>query len=396
MQNVGGLGKRTAGEAFTGRKAEREYLTARQRETVAKYAEAGDFEAVAEYWHSISPDLNAKAAKEAETKQAAFGKEHPLLSMPTQLAAGMAGAVPSTLETVAGNLQNVMTGEYRDLDPNSPAYALTAASSAQARGAEERLQNHLLLSMMRGGTVSAAQNMLLLALGGGTAAGQGAVNTVLGGMALSSAGQSGYEAAKEGKSAGNALTNALVSAAIETGTEQLGMERWFKVLNEFDPKFVGRSLRQMARQLPAQMLTEGMEEVLGNELEQTWDMLSEGDRSEYAKRIQTLEAAGMSRDEAAKEAGLELHILRDAKAFAEAAFSTLLMDGVPASVSAFQERRTFAATGKDIRVNGGERAVNQTIQKGLVFAPIPRRIRRRRNSKTKRPSLTKNWGDCLS
>ena len=143
------------------------------------------------------------------------------------------------------------------------------------------------------------------------------------------------------------------------------MERWFKVLNEFDPKFVGNSLRQMARQLPAQMIAEGMEEVLGNELNQAWDMLSEGDRSEYAKRIRTLEASGMTRDAAATEAAFELHVLRDAKAFAEAAFSVLLMDGAPASLSALQERSSFKAIGRDIRANGNERAVNAVIDKGL-------------------------------
>ena len=37
----------TVGEALSGRRAAYEYLTPRQRETVAKYAEAGDFEAVA-------------------------------------------------------------------------------------------------------------------------------------------------------------------------------------------------------------------------------------------------------------------------------------------------------------------------------------------------------------
>ncbi|MBQ6987449.1 MAG: hypothetical protein IJQ25_10745, partial [Oscillibacter sp.] len=365
VQNVGGWNRRTAAETLSGRKSEYDYLTDAQRKTIEQYAKAGDFEAVAEYYKALRPDLDAKAAAESEQKNEAFGKSHPFLSMGTQLASGMAGALPSTLETVAGNLRNVATGEYRDIDPNAPAYALTAASSAQARGAEEAIQNPL-LSVLRGGAVSAAQNLLLMWLGGGPAAGQQAANTVLGGMALSSAGQSSYEALKEGKSAGNALTNALVSAAIETGTEQLGMERWFKVLNEFDPKFIGRSFRQMARQLPSQMIVEGMEEVLGNELEQTWDMLSEGDRSEYANRIRTLQESGLSRADAASEAALELHVLRDAKAFAEAAFSVLLMDGVPASVSAFRENRTFAAVGKDIRANGGER---ETIQKGLLFDP---------------------------
>ena len=292
---------------------------------------------------------------------------------------GMAGAIPSVAKVVGGNIANAVSGQYRDIDPNSPEFALTAASSAQARGAEDAIQSMTpetnpnlyaakpLLSIMRGGTVSAAQNLLFMALGGGPAAGRAAMNTVLGGMALSSAGQTGYETLKEGGSAGKALADAVVSAAIETGTEEIGMERWFKVLNEFDPKLVGNSLRQMVRQLPAQMFTEGLEEIAGNELEQAWDMLSEGDRSEYANRIRTLEADGMSRADAAREAAFELHALRDIRAFEEAAFSTLLMDGVPATVSSFREGKTFAAVGQDIRANGGERAAKATIQKGLAF-----------------------------
>ena len=367
VQNVSGWNKRTAGEALSGRKSEYDYLTNRQRDTITLYAKAGDFQAVADYYNALLPDLRAKATAESEEQHETFGKEHPILSMGTQFASGMAGAIPSVMETVAGNIRNAVTGEYRDIDPNSPAYALTATSSAQARGAEERLENHPLLSVMRGGTVSAAQNLFLMWLGGGAAAGRQAINAVLGGMALSSAGQSGYESLKQGKSAGRALVDALVDAGIETATEEIGMERWFKVLNEFDPKFVGHSLRQMARQLPAQMIAEGMEEVLGNELNQTWDMLSEGDRSEYANRIRTLEASGMSRADAENETALELHVLRDAKAFAEAAFSVLLMDGAPASLSALQQRNTFAAMGRDIRANGGPRAVNSTIGKGLAF-----------------------------
>ena len=367
VQNVSGWDKRTAGETLSGRKSEYDYLTDRQRDTITLYAKAGDFQAVADYYNALLPDLRAKAAAESEEKHETFGQEHPVLSMGTQFASGMAGAIPSTLETVAGNVRNAVTGEYHDIDPNSSAYALTAASSAQARGAEERLENHPLLSIMRGGTVSAAQNLFLMWLGGGVSAGRQAVNTVLGGMALSSAGQSGYESLKEGKSAGRALADALVDAGIETATEELGMERWFKVLNEFDPKFVGNSLRQIARQLPAQMIVEGMEEVLGNELSQTWDMLSEGEQSEFSNRLRTLEGSGMSRADAASEAALELHVLRDAKAFAEAAFSVLLMDGAPASLSAIQQRNTFAATGRDIRTNGGPRAVNATIHKGLAF-----------------------------
>ena len=382
--NAIGRASQIFGNKVYGQKSAYEFLNDRQRQTISKYAEAGDFQAVAEYWESVQPDLRADARRELEAGNEAFAEKHPVVSMGTQLLSGMAGAIPSALETVSGNVRNAVTGEYRDIDPNSPAYALTAVSSAQARGAEQSIENigpdsslytsKPLLSVMRGGAVSAAQNLLLLWLGGG-AANPGAVNTVLGGMALSSAGQSGYEALKEGKSAGNALTNMLVRTGIETGTEVIGVERWFKALNEFDPKYVWDSVRQITRQFPAQMIAEGMEEVLGNELEQTWDMLSEGDKSEYANRIQTLQASGLSRADAAKEAAYELHVLRDAKAFAEAAFSVLLMDGVPASVSVLREGRTFADAGRDIRANGGQAAVNQTIQKGLAFdADSPARI----------------------
>ena len=119
----------TAGEAVSGRKAAHEYLSSTQRTTIEKYAEAGDFQSVADYYHAILPDLQSAAQGEAEEKNEKFSEKHPALSMPTQLALGMAGAIPSLAETVAGNVRNAVTGEYRDIDSNSPAFAMTAGTS---------------------------------------------------------------------------------------------------------------------------------------------------------------------------------------------------------------------------------------------------------------------------
>ncbi|MBQ9346681.1 MAG: hypothetical protein IJT94_04975, partial [Oscillibacter sp.] len=278
-----------------------------------------------------------------------------------------AGNPLSLGKTIAGNLRNELTGTYRDIDPNDPAYAMTAAASAQGEGAERALQDNVVLSVMRGGAVSAAQNLALLWLGGGASA-AGAQGFVLGGMAVNAGGQTAYENLREGKTAGRALLNALVDAGIETGTEMANVDRWFQVLNQFDPRMVGSSMKQLLKQLPAQMLSEGMEEVIGNEAGQLWDMLSQGNQSEYARRVENLVSSGMSRKDAEAEATTELHVYRDARAFAEAAFSVLLMDGAPVSIQAVQQDSTFARTGRGLRVHGGNQAITNTIQKGMTFS----------------------------
>ncbi|MBQ9346967.1 MAG: hypothetical protein IJT94_06440, partial [Oscillibacter sp.] len=353
-------------ETVTGRGSAVEYLSDAQRKTIAKYAKAGDFQAVADYYNALLPDLNSAAAKESREKHEKFGEGHTVKSMATQFALGTAGAPLSLASTVAGNLRNEFTGTYRDIDPNNPAYAMTAAASAQGEGAERALRDNVVLSVMRGDAVSATQNLALLWLGGGASA-AGAQGFVLGGMAVSSAGQSAYENLQEGKTAGRALLNALVDASIETGTEMANVDRRFKALNQFDPKAVGSSLRQLAKQLPSQMIAEGMEEVIGNEAGQLWDMLSEGGKSEYAQRVENLVSSGMSRKDAEAEATLELHVYRDARAFAEAAFSVLLMDGAPVSIQAVWQNQTFGKAGRGIRTHGGAQAVTDTIQKGMTF-----------------------------
>ncbi|MBQ9348089.1 MAG: hypothetical protein IJT94_12265 [Oscillibacter sp.] len=365
-------------------------LTGRQKETITRYAQAGDFASVEHYYDALSTSLDerAQAAKNAAVSDLA-GKNGltAAASAPASGVVNIAGGIPAYGSALWQYLKNEVTGDYTPVNYNSPAFSLVHLSRSMQEGGQgyinERYKDNdtartglnILYSGVSSGVTNAGQLLLgskLLGLTSGTLE-----QFTLGTMSLSAAGQGTYENLRSGQDAGTALANGTMSGLIEYMTETAPIHLWTQNMEKLASGQTARTAKNLMGMFAVRAGSEAWEEVVGNVTEQSWDLLFNGENSAYSSAVRDIIAAKEQQTgrtataedwkSARQQAFLDLFVVQSVEAAASAAVSVLLMDGIPITVDTLSDRYAFGTAGRDIRRTGGPEAVQREIQKGMLF-----------------------------
>ncbi len=211
----------------------------------------------------------------------------------------------SLLATVSAPLTwmeegRISTGRYHTLDPNAGGRIYSQRSDAIISQVAENIENgngflgDLGAWAYRGG-VGAADNLLRIAVGGGTSVG------TLGLMAVGSFDKTLAETSARGASPGEAILTATAGAGIEVITEKIGLDELFRA---------GKSGLKGARQAVVAAMRQGGVEVAEEEIAFLSNLVVEAavlrEKSSYNQQIGELVANGMSYDDAKNQANLGL------------------------------------------------------------------------------------------
>lgn len=226
---------------------------------------------------------------------------------------GFGGSVMGTGEAIGNSLLatvsapltwmeegRISTGRYHTLDPNAGGRIYSQYSNAIINQVAENIEsgNGFLGDLgawaYRGG-VGAAENLLKIALTGGSSVG------TLGLMAVGSFDRTLSEASARGASPGEAVLTATASAGIEVLTEKIGLDELFKA---------GKSGVKSAKQFIASALKQGGVEATEEEIAFLGNLVVEAvilqEKSSYNQQIAELVANGMSYDDAKNQVNLGL------------------------------------------------------------------------------------------
>lgn len=226
---------------------------------------------------------------------------------------GFGGSVMGTGEAIGNSLLSavsapltwmeegrVSTGRYHTLDPNAGGRIYSQYSNAIINQVAENIEsgNGFLGDLgawaYRGG-VGAADNLLKIALTGGSSVG------TLGLMAVGSFDRTLSEASARGASPGEAVLTATASAGIEVLTEKIGLDELFKA---------GKTGVKSAKQFITAALKQGGVEATEEEIAFLGNLVVEAvalqEKSSYNQQIAELVANGMSYDDAKNQVNLGL------------------------------------------------------------------------------------------
>lgn len=362
-------------------------LNGQQKDTIVKLAQGKDYQAVSDYLDAIEHSLREKSRENLAKQNKTLGYEHPVYSIIPEGASNTVNGIPVILSAFYNKVREKLTGEWTPIDPNSHVYDLTAASQAIAEGAEERISEikspyaQGAARIARSGASSALTNGLQL-LGGGALGLEGAAlsNFTLAVMSASASGQTMHRELKGGSTNDEALTNAIASGIIEALTEKVSLDRFTNIFPSL-ASGTGTARQQAIRwmkEFAIQGGIEGLEEIAGNVLDQTWDILYEGENSEYSRRTQAILAQNIldhggpeqhsptpqDVQAAREQAFTGLFVEQSVDAFLSAVFSSMLLTGVPAASGNISKHMSVAKAGNSLKYNG---RTNAEILKAEMF-----------------------------
>lgn len=374
------------------------YLEARERATLQKLIDAGDFKGVERYYNTISADLNKRYtdAVVALTEKNAAKKNNTStgLAVDSGLSTGegsgfldvlgestLVGAenavagIPAYISRVIDWAVTDLTGKQRDTDVNSRNYLYARVANAEERGLSRKIDAYVspdqqpklnyLAHMASNAWSSAVTNMLQVFMTGGT--GALAEEGTLLGMSLSASGKAFVNNLDDGQDQDRALANATVAGVIEYLTERVPVHMYLDSVSKIASKSMTRA--GFVKDLLARSAAEGVEEVVGNIAENTWDIFYNKENSDYRKLVNDYVKSGMSEDSAEAEALERIFFWQGLEAFVTAAISSVFMSG-PQAVSVVQGNKYYSARGAAIRERAGAdlgAAVDTTINTAKAF-----------------------------
>ncbi|MDR2356883.1 MAG: hypothetical protein LBD92_02180, partial [Oscillospiraceae bacterium] len=334
-----------------------DYLSDNEKTDFYYYLGKGDTDGAFRYLGMLGTTLEARETGKYKEDLSAAAKEDPAGGAFLQFMANF--ATPGDLLAMGGEaLANAVRGDakYEPARPSSSAYRASQSVSALGQGVEARIREGLddtkpvflgmTMADLAGQGYQLAQS---IAQSGANMALFGPASIYV--MGAQAAGNAAYNAAERGLAPDQAFLLGLGSGVVEAVTEKVSVDRFFKLLEQ------GKKLsaKQMLLQIAQQMVAEGSEEVVAEELNNLVDIFVAGDASEYARYKAGLVESGMSESEAEKSAMLQYFVKNAAVAGIGGAVSGGLFGGA-------------GAVGNNARVAAYERAVQgaQAAQGGIV------------------------------
>lgn len=264
------------------------FLTEEEKRAVLAYANAGDWETVANLLEALERTLNARQQESANERLYEESKEHPIVGAAANAILSY-GQPYAYLEGVRQVVENAATGNYEPIDPNS--FAMSGANLVQqtGQGVVDAVNDFFGkdVSFLTQTGLSILQNMARAPIAW--------VNPMasLGIMATGAGGASALEGAQAGKDPAKTVALATAAGLAEYVTERVSLESLLETLK------AGKTpLRQALFRVGKQMVTEGSEEAASEYLNLLADAVISGASSGMMQERDALMAAGFSRSEA--------------------------------------------------------------------------------------------------
>lgn len=264
------------------------FLTEEEKRAVLAYANAGDWETVANLLEALERTLNARQQESANERLYEESKEHPIVGTAANAILSY-GQPYAYLEGVRQVVENAATGNYEPIDPNS--FAMSGANLVQqtGQGVVDAVNDFFGkdVSFLTQTGLSILQNMARAPIAW--------VNPMasLGIMATGAGGASVLEGAQAGKDPAKTVALATAAGLAEYVTERVSLESLLETLK------AGKTpLRQALFRVGKQMVTEGSEEAASEYLNLLADAVISGASSGMMQERDALMAAGFSRSEA--------------------------------------------------------------------------------------------------
>jgi len=333
------------------------YMTDKELQLYTYLAETAGREKADEYFGILSDELSRRRSGNRYQTHSQWAKEHPWAA--SFLSLGTAIAQP--VSYVTGALEYAATG---DIDINSKWNAPVELTSSLREGAVSNVYDEYneyaqklfakyspfgeasggkptkeeldeleklskkadTLAFFANTGYSMADSALSLFLGGGSA---GMTSALMGGEA---AGATLYNSLTSGKSAEQALAEGGVSAFVETMTERLPLENLIKSVGSAGGKITKDGIINYLRSLPRETLRqagiEATEETISQYANTVYDILANGEKSEYNQYYVALLLDGIPADEAEEMTSIEFFLRRPGEAAAGGAVSGFVFGGV--------------------------------------------------------------------
>lgn len=305
------------------------YLTDEERRDLQYYASRGEYDRANEYLDYLAPDLNARMQGIASNEMAKLSEEQPVAGVLANIAASREAGL-GVLPTIRGAVKEQM-GIYEPVDTNSRGFRAAHMLRDTTEGVGNAAYNAAgggiagdTARFLAEAGLSAAQNASMLPMGGT------APLVFMGSMA---AGQSALDTLESGGTAQDALKVAVATGIIETATEKIGIDNFFRIsrlgkkgiqqlLKEYKlGKPLVNNIKSFAGDLGTQMAAEGAEEMIAEVAENLADTAIRGDNGQYAQLVQNYMANGMSEEQAKARAFTDMYIDNVLKAGAQGALA---------------------------------------------------------------------------
>lgn len=264
------------------------FLTEEEKRAVLAYANAGDWETVANLLEALERTLNARQQESANERLYEESKEHPIVGAAANAILSY-GQPYAYLEGVRQVVENAATGNYEPIDPNS--FAMSGANLVQqtGQGVVDAVNGFFGkdVSFLTQTGLSILQNMARAPIAW--------VNPIasLGIMATGAGGASVLEGTQAGKDPAKTVALATAAGLAEYVTERVSLESLLETLK------AGKTpLRQALFRVGKQMVTEGSEEAASEYLNLLADAVISGASSGMMQERDALVSAGFSRSEA--------------------------------------------------------------------------------------------------
>ena len=305
------------------------HLPENAKEVMLQFLENKDYVSAANYYKAYESTMTANYANAQYAELKDWASQNFGTALGGSIGAGFAGAVTpagawidNTFNAINNKLVDV-TGEgtYRFSDVNGDMYRGARTAAALQEGVQEfnattgELED--VLNLASGALTSSVQNVVQFALFGAAS---------LPFMAMSAAGQSTYQGLKSGLSEEQVAVTSTVSGLIEYMTEKLPLEHLLDKINTIGEGGVV-TVKQIAEMIRKQGLEEANEEVIGNIVDNIFDMWYNKDNSEFRQYSAQLQREGMSKAEADMEAFGKFFVGDSIEAAAAAYLSTFLLIG---------------------------------------------------------------------
>ena len=264
------------------------FLTEEEKRAVLAYANAGDWETAANLLEALERTLNARQQESANERLYEESKEHPIVGAAANAILSY-GQPYAYLEGVRQAAENIATGNYEPIDPNS--FAMSGANLVQqtGQGVVDAVNGFFGkdVSFLTQTGLSILQNMARAPIAW--------VNPMasLGIMATGAGGASVLEGAQAGQDPAKTVALATAAGLAEYVTERVSLESLLETLK------AGKTpLRQALFRVGKQMVTEGSEEAASEYLNLLADAVISSASSGMMQERDALMAAGFSRSEA--------------------------------------------------------------------------------------------------
>ncbi|MBE6965532.1 MAG: hypothetical protein E7441_05800 [Ruminococcaceae bacterium] len=303
-----------------------EAMTDAEKKTIQYFASTGQYDKVEEYYELLKTTLN-KRVQEARNKQTyKEAYEKPVTGAVKNVMASFATPAAYVANT-ANAVGNIFRDEYVPTDTNTDAFSGAHAAKQTSAGVTERAYDAAgggtkgeLASLLAGTGLSMANFLSKAPLG--------ATGAMLA-MGADTAGQTTLDVLERGGTAGQALFLSTAAGAIEALTEKMPLDNLFRTAKDVGKTGIKTTIKSVLKQSGMEATEEMVSELANTAL----DIAVMRDNSEYRSYISELEASGMSRAEAEKEAFFQYFGKNILLAGAGGAISGAAMGGGASAIS---------------------------------------------------------------